>query len=126
MKSKILFGLSLLLGLLMINAGLNKFFNYMPMPDDIPAEMLEVMTAMMSIGWLLPLVAVVEIVGGLLLIPSATRALGAVVLLPVVVGIVLTHIYQEPSGLPMALLVLAVIVWVIVENRHKYRPMLSA
>ncbi len=32
MKNKILFVVSLLFGLLFINAGLNKFFNYMPVP----------------------------------------------------------------------------------------------
>lgn len=45
MKKKILFGVSLLFGLMFINAGLNKFFNYMPMPEDLPESMIKVMTA---------------------------------------------------------------------------------
>ena len=43
MKNKILFVVSLLFGLMYINAGLNKFLNYMPMPKDMPEKMLKVM-----------------------------------------------------------------------------------
>ena len=43
MKAKILFVLCLLFGLMFINAGLNKFFNYMPMPKDMPENSMEKM-----------------------------------------------------------------------------------
>jgi len=36
MKKKILFVLSLLFGLMFINSGLNKFFNYLPSPKTCP------------------------------------------------------------------------------------------
>lgn len=39
MKQKILFGVCLLFGLMLINSGFNKFFNYMPMPEDMPESM---------------------------------------------------------------------------------------
>ena len=120
MKNKIMFVICLLFGLMFINAGLNKFFNYMPMPDDMPESMMKVFEAFMAIGWLMPLVAVAEIVGGLLFIIPRVRALGAIVIFPVMVGIILTHIYQAPSGLPMALVLLAINLWVIFENRDKY------
>lgn len=67
-KNKILFLISLLYGLLFINTGLNKFFNYIQMPDNLPQKIVKVMDAIIEIGWLLPLVAVDEIVGGLLII----------------------------------------------------------
>ena len=49
MKNKILFVVSLLFGMMFINAGLNKFFNYMPMPKDMPESMNRVMAAFMQI-----------------------------------------------------------------------------
>ena len=125
MKKKILFVVSLLFGLMFINSGLNKFFNYMPVPKDLPPNLIRVMTAFMEIGWLMPLVAVAEIVGGLLVITNKYRALGAIIILPVMVGIVLTHIVNAPSGLPLALVLLGINLWIIIENRKKYLPMVQ-
>src|SRR5687768_14019735 len=123
MKNKILFVLSLLFGLLFINSGLNKFFNYMPMPKDLTESMLKVMTAFMEITWLMPLVGVAEIVGGALFIPAKFRALGALIIFPIVLGILLLTIISAPSGLPLILILLAINIWVIIENREKYLPM---
>jgi uncharacterized membrane protein YphA (DoxX/SURF4 family) len=125
MKQKILFVLSLLFGLLFINAGLDKFLHYMPVPDKMPEELMRVGNAFMEIGWLMPLVGLVEIVGGVLFIFPKTRALGAIVILPVMIGILLTNTVIESSGWPLAVILLAINGWVIVENRRKYAPMID-
>ena len=121
MKNKILTGVSVLFGLLLINGGLNKFFNYMPVPDDIAEEMLKDMNAIVEISWLMPLIALAEITGGLLIIFPKTRAFGAVVVFPVMVGVLLTHIFVDPSGLPIALVIWAILLWILFENREKYK-----
>ena len=126
MKKKILFWVSLIFGLMFINAGLNKFFNYMPPPQDLPERMMKLMEAFMQIGWLMPLVAVAEIVGGVLFITNRYRALGTIILFPIMVGIMLIHIIDAPSGLPIALVLLAIEIWVIVENRQKYLAMVKS
>ncbi|HXB41886.1 MAG TPA: DoxX family membrane protein [Bacteroidia bacterium] len=125
MKKKILFGVSLLFGLMFINSGLNKFFNYMPMPKDMPENMVKLFGAFMTIGWLFPLIAVAEIIGGILFITNKYRALGAIIIFPVLIGILLTHIMYAPSGLPIALVLFAIEIWVIIENREKYMPMIK-
>lgn len=125
MKSKILLVISILFGLMFLNSGLNKFFNYMPMPQDMPEKTITAMMAFNQIGWLLPLVAVAEIVGGVLFMINKTRALGAIIIFPVIVGILLTHIVTIPSGLPLALVLLAINLWVIFENKQKYLPMIK-
>src|SRR5688572_29264380 len=124
MKSKILFVLCLLCGLMFINAGLDKFFHYMPMPKDMPEKMVKVMMAFKEISWLMPLVGAIELIGGLLLIFPRTRSLGAIVILPVLAGILLTCITMAPSGLPIVLVLLAVIIWVIIDSWEKYLPMI--
>ncbi|SEM72553.1 DoxX-like family protein [Mucilaginibacter gossypiicola] len=124
MKSKILFVLCLLTGLMFINAGLNKFLNYMPMPKDMPEKMVKVMQAYMQIGWLMPLVGAAEVFGGLLLIIPRTRALGAVILVPILTGILLSNISMAPSGLPIVLVLIAIVIWVIIDNWEKYLPMI--
>lgn len=124
-KNKVLFVLSLLFGLFFINAGLNKFLNYMPMPKDLPEKMLKAFAAFMEIGWLMPLVGFAEIVGGLLIIIPRTRALGALVVFPVMVGIFLTNIVQDTSGLPIALVFGVILIWIMYEERRKYFPLID-
>jgi putative oxidoreductase len=125
MKKKILFGVSLLFGLMFINSGLNKFFNYMPMPKDMSEDMMKLFGAFMTIGWLMPLIAVAEIVGGVLFITNKYRALGAIMILPINTGILLTHAISAPSGLPMAIILMGINLWVIIENREKYMPLIK-
>lgn len=125
MKKKIIFVLSLLFGLMFIIMGLNKFFNFMPPPKDMPAKTLKTMMAFMEITWLMPLVGFAEVLGGILFILPRTRALGAIVIFPVMIGICCANATMEPSGFIFALVLLAINLWVIVENRHKYLPMLQ-
>ena len=124
MKQKILFVVSLLFGLMFINAGLNKFFNYMPMPKDMPEGLMKLMGALMETKWLFPLIGVAEIVGGILVIIPKYRALGAIIIFPVMVGILLTNIINAPSGLILAIVLFMINVWIIIENREKYMPMI--
>ena len=96
----------------------------MPVTKDLPEGLLKVVGAFMEIKWLLPLIAVVEIVGGILVITNKFRALGAIMILPVMVGILLTHIINAPSGLILALILFVINSWIIFENRQKYIPMI--
>jgi uncharacterized membrane protein YphA (DoxX/SURF4 family) len=125
MKTRTLTILSVLFGVMMINSGLNKFFNYMPIPEEMPALMIETMESFLQIGWLFPLVAIIEILGGAFFIFERTRALGAIMLLPITVGILLFHIIQAPENIAIALILLAINVWVIAENRARYMPMIA-
>lgn len=111
--------LYILFGLMFLNAGLNKFFNYMPMPDLTP-EQIKFFTAFMSISWLMPLVATVEIIGAILFMIPRTRALGAIVLLPVMVGILVHHLTVDPSGIIIALVLMAINILAIADNWKKY------
>jgi putative oxidoreductase len=125
MKQKVIFVLSLLFGLMFINAGLNKFVNYMPVPKDLPEKMQKMGAAFMEIGWIMPLVGFAEIIGGILFIIPKTRALGAIIIFPVMIGVLLANSIAVPSGLPIALALLAINLWVIYENRQKYSPMIQ-
>jgi len=125
MKKIVLTVLSVLFGLMMVNSGLNKFFNYMPAPEGLSEGAMNLMGAFINSGWIFPLVAVVEIVGGVLFALPKTRALGAIVILPVMVGIVLFHAVQEPANMAIVLVMLAINVWAIIENVPRYMPMLK-
>lgn len=125
MKKKGLNIVSILLGIMMLNGGLNKIFNYIPPPDNLPEELMKDNAALMEISWLMPLIAYAEIIGGLLLFFPRTRAFGILVLFPVMVGILLTHIFVEPGGLMIALVLWTAFSWLIYENRAKYLTLIK-
>lgn len=97
----------------------------MPVPKDIPEKMMTAFGSLMALGWLMPLIGMAEIVGGVLIILPRTRALGALVVFPVMVGIILVGIFQNPSTMPIVLLLTGILAWVMYENRNKYLPLVS-
>src|SRR5690554_141279 len=113
------FILCLLFGLMFVNAGVDKFFHYMPVPPLEP-EIMKVAEAFMAISWLMPLVATVEIVGGLLFVFPKTRALGAIVILPVMVGIIIHNAVFMPTGLAIAGILFLINLLVLYEHKNKY------
>lgn len=119
-RNKVMFIVCLLFGLLFIIAGVNKLYPFMPLPDDLPEKMTQAMDALVQLEWMLPLVAIVEIVGGILVIIPKYRALAALMLFPIMVGIVLINIIQDSRGLPFALVLSAILGWILYDNRHKY------
>ncbi|MEY4875209.1 MAG: hypothetical protein RL708_358 [Bacteroidota bacterium] len=125
MKNKILFGVSVLFGLMFINSGLNKLFHYIPMPATMPEETMKDFGAMMEISWLMPLIAIAEIIGGILIIVPKTRAFGAIIIFPIMVGVMLFHTLVDRANLPIAIVLLAMQGWIMFENRQKYMPMIS-
>ena len=125
MKQKILTILSVIFGLLLINGGLSKLFNYMPVPQDLPEALVKDNLAFMEIAWLMPLVAVAEILGGVLVLFKKTRALGILIVFPVMVGVLLIHLFVDRTNLPIAVVIWAIMLWIIYENREKYLGLLK-
>lgn len=125
MKNKITFVLALVFSLIFINGGLNKLFNYIPVPEDILPEMLNDFQAIKEIVWLMPLIAFAEIIGGFLIIIPKTRALGVLIIFPVMVGILLTHLLVDTSGLIMTFVIWAILIWFIYDNIDKYMPLIK-
>ena len=114
--------LCVLFGLMFINAGLDKFLHYMPMPEMRPED-LKIYEAFETLIWLIPLIGFIELLGGLLFMIPKTRALGAIIILPITVGIVLHNVVFMPEGLAIAGPLLLINLWIIGESWNKYKPM---
>ncbi|MEN9745078.1 MAG: hypothetical protein RL640_916 [Bacteroidota bacterium] len=125
MKNKILNILSIVFGLLLINGGLAKFFQYMPTPTNLPEAVVKDNAALMEISWLMPLIASAEMLGGLLIIFPKTRALGTLIVFPVMVGVLLTHLFVDRTNLVMALIIWVVLIGIIWDNKEKYLSLLK-
>ena len=74
---------------------------------------------------MMPIIIIVEITGGILFNPNKIMGLGAIIVFPIVIGILLTHILNALSGLQIAIVLLAINLWVIRENREKYLPIVK-
>lgn len=112
-----------LFGLMFINAGLDKFLHYMPIPELEP-EVVKAGEAFMTITWLMPLVGAVELLAGLLFIFPKTRLLGALMIFPVMVGIMLHNAVYMPSGLAIAGIFFLINLWVFYENKQKIKELI--
>ena len=105
----------LLLGLIMVVFGLNAFLQFIPMPP--PTGLAgQFMTALFQSHYFW-VVAVLQIVGGALLLVNRYVPLGLVFLGPVIVNILLYHLFLNPVGMGMAILVTAL--WFLVFYAHR-------
>lgn len=86
-----------LLAILMVVFGLNKFFGFIPVEPPADHTAQSFMGAMFT-SYLFVVVAIAEIVGGILLIVPKTRFLGWLLLLPVIFNIVAFHIAHDFIG----------------------------
>jgi uncharacterized membrane protein YphA (DoxX/SURF4 family) len=124
MKEKILMVLCALFGLGMIVFGANKIVPFMPMPE-LTEEQKTIFGAFGTIKWLMPLVAFGEIVGGLLIAIPKTRALGAIIILPVMVGIIVHNLTFDPGAMAIPAVFALINLWAIVDSINKYKPMIQ-
>ena len=91
----------ILLGLMFAVFGSNAFLHFMPMPP-LEGQAGAFIGALVSSGYIYA-IALLQVVGGLLLLIGARFVpLGLTLLGPVIVNIVLYHIFLEPKGLVMA------------------------
>ncbi|MFZ1221453.1 MAG: hypothetical protein WAO00_19345 [Chthoniobacterales bacterium] len=109
-----------LLGLMFVVFGSNAFFKFMGPPPEMPAQAGAFITAMMSSGYM-QAIAVFQVLGGLCLLLGARFVpLGLTFLGPIIVNIVLFHIFLEPQGLPIALATAALALFLLWVYRFKF------
>ncbi len=113
----------ILLGLVFTAFGLNGFLHFipnMPMPD--PA--VKFFIGLAGSGYMLPLLFVTQIIGGVLLLIGLFVPLALALLAPVIVNIFLVHVYLAPSGIPLAIVVVAFELFLVWVHRAAFAPML--
>ena len=106
----------LLLGLIFVVFGLNGFLNFLdmgPLPSGLAGQFILAL-ALSHYFWV---VAGLQVIGGALLLVNRFVPLGLVLLGPVIVNIVLYHVFLNRSGMLMAIVV--AILWLIVFYGHR-------
>ena len=108
----------------MVNSGLNKFLQYMPMPE-MSAEAGALMGAFAEAAYLFPLVGFVELVAGLMLFTKRFNALGAVLMMPITVNIFMIHTVLDPAGFVMGSVLLLLNIWFLYDNKEKFHTLVA-
>ena len=117
----------ILLGLVFLVFGLNGFFYFIPPPSTpLPEPAMAFVGALMATGYMLPLVAGTQVLAGALLLANRFVPLALILLAPVVVNIIAFHLFLEPSGLPIATVVVALEIYLIWNHRAAFRALLVA
>jgi putative oxidoreductase len=100
----------ILLGLIFVFFGLNGFLNFLhaPMPAGTAGQFLGALAGTHYFH----VVALVQLLGGILLLSGQFIPLALVLLGPVIFNILLFHATMQPAGLPPG--VLALLLWLIV------------
>ena len=109
-----------LLGLMFVVFGSNAFFKFMGPPPEMHGQAGAFITALLSSGYMY-VIAMLQVLGGLcLLIGARFVPLGLTLLGPVIVNIVLFHLFLEPTGLPMSLVTAAMSLFLLWIYRFKF------
>ncbi len=103
----------LIVGLAFVVFGANAFFHFMPMPELPKNAMGDFLNALFRSGYIYA-IGFCQVLGGLLLVLGRFVPLGLTILGPIVVNILLFHLFLDRSGLAIAFVVLALwlfLVW---------------
>ena len=109
----------ILLGLMFAVFGSNAFLHFIPMPP-MQGQAGAFIGALVSSGYIY-VIALLQVFGGLLLLLGGRFvALGLTLLGPVIVNIVLYHIFLDTEGLPMAIGVSLAALFLLWVYRFKF------
>jgi hypothetical protein len=116
-----------LLGLVFFTFGLNYFLDFLPPPSGpIPEGAAALAFAFMKAGYMFPLIKGTEVLAGALLLANRFVPLALALIAPVIVNIVAFHAFLAPSGLGLALGLVAVEVALAWGYRKAFRGLVAA
>jgi putative oxidoreductase len=112
-----------LLGALFVFGGASHLFHFGPPPPPMTGDAGTFMTLFSSTGYM-TIIKICELLFGILVLIPKTRALGLILLAPIVVNILIfeLHVARQP-GIGVALVVVTALA--IYLNKEKYSSILS-
>ena len=108
-----------LLGLIFVVFGSNIFLHFIPMPP-LPATLAGDFSKALMQSHYIYVVGLLQVIGGLLLLIGRYVPLGLMLLGPVIVNILLFHIFLEPTGLPVAIVVSVLALFLLWRHRANF------
>jgi uncharacterized membrane protein YphA (DoxX/SURF4 family) len=115
----------ILMGALFLSSGLFGLLAAPQATPGLPEGAIAFTDSLMKTGYMLPLISGTQAVVGALLLVNRFVPLALALLAPVVVNIVVFHLFLEPHGLGLAIVVAALEIYLAGVYRETYRPMLA-
>lgn len=122
MNSKFTKIIRIVLGLILIVFGANKIYSFIPLPQP-PAEAASFMNSLADTGYVLTVIAILEIIIGLMLVLKLYVPFALLVLVPISLNILLFHLFLDVPAIGAALLVAALNGVLLYKHRRKYKPL---
>ncbi|MFK7971115.1 MAG: DoxX family membrane protein [Bacteroidia bacterium] len=124
MNPKVTMVIRILLGVMMVVFGLNKFIGFMPQPEmsGTAAELMGIYTAS---GFMF-LVGGLEALGGLALLVNKYVPLALTILVAILFNAVVYHLLHDPATVVGALVFLVLAVVLVFANKERFAGILSA
>lgn len=115
----------ILLGLILVIFGLNKFLGFIPIPPMSGAAGAY-MGGLFAAGYFFPVLALTEIIFGALLIAGFFVPLSLTVLAPVILHINLFHLFLAPEGLAVPIVMLVIELYLAHQYKESFAGVLKA
>lgn len=123
---KITLAARILFGLILVVFGADFFLHFMPQPEEQPTpEAMALIEGLFNTGYLFQLIKITEIAAGLMLLTGFLVPLALTLVAPIVVNIVLYHTMLDTNGLVIAIVVLALELFLAWSYRDSFRGVLA-
>ena len=113
-----------LLGLIFVVFGSNAFLHFIPMPP-MPDGLANDFMKSLFMSHYFYVVAVTQVLGGLLVLSGRFTALGLTLLVPVIVNILCYHIFLNHEGLPLASTVAVLALFLLWQKRAAFAGLIK-
>ena len=124
MNEKVTMGVRILFGLFCLIFGLNKFLNFLPMPE-LTGDAATLMGIYFSSGFM-KVIGVLEILGGLALLVGKYVPLALTILVAIMFNALLFHLLHDPAGVGGAVLGMILSLILIYAYRDRFSSLLRA
>jgi|SRR6266404_4631320 len=113
-----------LMGLIFFVFGLNGFLHFIPQPKTMPEGAAAFGGALMKTGYMFPMIMGTQLIVGIMLLSNRFVPVALALIAPVIVNILAFHVFLQPSGLGLAVVIFLLEVYLAWAYRTAYRPML--
>ena len=114
------------LGLIFFIAGLDGFIDVLPHPSrPLPERAILFVGALLKSGYFFPRLKGTELVAGAAFLSKRLAPLAVAVIAPVIINILAFHVFLAPEGVPLALVLLVLEVYLAWTCRRVYRSILA-
>lgn len=112
----------IVLGIMLLVFGANKFLHFIPM-EAPTGSAGEFMNSLGATGYIFPVVGILEVMIGAMLLLKKWVAFALILLAPISINILLFHMFLDIPGISVALLIVVINAILIYKHWQQYKPL---